>query len=1028
MLTGLVNSFDSLFIWFSSVLKQNFADYCDLETAQDEISLVTKDGSLVSLIKIEGYKNIISGQTFYDNIVHPLNVALQPYLEKRGHMVQFWFMLDPEKSADEITRTLEPAYQTAKRLNLDVGGMLDERVKNLSSWISVEENYLVLWTRPTILTKNEQEEEKKTKLEERKNLDTPPISTHLNVSDPLRAVSLIRDRHNAFVSTMSQELDKFGLATKVLNVIDCVRMIKKSINPQSVSGPIPAPKVSDAYKDLWTPFLPGDPINPSIRKVYAKAEEWDIVWPKLSWQICDKDATVVDGSFVKIGSKLYAPLYIDLMPKEVRTFGDLFGKLISKHDMPWRISYMLEGDGVSSVSTKALFASILGFAGSDNKLIARSVDQLKARQFNGETIIKIRISLCTWANADKKEELTRKLSDLASSVESWGSCLVSEVTGDPIAGIMSSALGATTHNIGTVSAAPLEDAIVMLPLTRPCSPWPTGAITFRSPDGKIMPYQPGSNLQTTWISLIFAKPGSGKSVLMNMSNLALCLSPGITNLPRIGIVDIGPSSSGLISLLKEALPLDKKHLVEYYRLRMTEEFCVNPFDTQLGCRFPTAEEKAFLANFLTLLATDPNDNSPDKGMIGLVNAVIDAMYLHYSDKGQAKTYDSGLNIKVDEALSATKMNVDSKTTWWEVVDWLFLHDKKHEASLAQRFAVPILSDAPASAQDEKIRKQYMNVIVSTGENLVDSFNRLVSDALGMYKILTRPTVFDIGESRVVALDLDEVAKSGGVMADRQTAVMYMLARYILGKDFKLQAESVNEMPYPVHVDCPATVPVAAYRDHHRVKIEGCRDDLKRLCFDEFHRTSKAQMVREQIIVDMREGRKWGIDVTLASQSLDDFDKTMQDFATSIFIMDGGNAQVIEDIAKVFGMQDIAEKEALLKRVHGPKAGGATFLAKFSTKQGWFTQLLTSTLGPVELWAFSTTVEDVSIRTRLYKAVGPSKARKILALAYPNGSAKEEIEYRKEQMKSAGVGVNEEAEKNIYDTFTQELIKKFGYIQ
>ena len=94
--------------------------------------------------------------------------------------------------------------------------------------------------------------------------------------------------------------------------------------------------------------------------------------------------------------------------------------------------------------------------------------------------------------------------------------------------------------------------------------------------------------QTTWIDLVYASPGSGKSVLSNAINLALCLSGGIDRLPRIAIIDIGPSSSGLISLLKEALPANQRHLVAYHRLRMTPEFAINPFDTQLGCRFPTA--------------------------------------------------------------------------------------------------------------------------------------------------------------------------------------------------------------------------------------------------------------------------------------------------------------------------------------------------------------------------------------------------------------------------------------------------------
>jgi len=83
---------------------------------------------------------------------------------------------------------------------------------------------------------------------------------------------------------------------------------------------------------------------------------------------------------------------------------------------------------------------------------------------------------------------------------------------------------------------------------------------------------------------VYARPGSGKSVLSNAQNLALCMSGGITRLPRIAIIDIGPSSSGLISLLKEALPEKDRHLVAYHRLRMLPEYSINPFDTQLGSR------------------------------------------------------------------------------------------------------------------------------------------------------------------------------------------------------------------------------------------------------------------------------------------------------------------------------------------------------------------------------------------------------------------------------------------------------------
>ena len=105
-------------------------------------------------------------------------------------------------------------------------------------------------------------------------------------------------------------------------------------------------------------------------------------------------------------------------------------------------------------------------------------------------------------------------------------------------------------------------------------------------------------------------------------------------------------------------------------------------------------------------------------------------------------------------------------------------------------------------------------------------------------------------------------------------------------------------------------------------------------------------------------------IALLSQSLDDFDPIMVEFATSIFIMDAGPEQAIKKTAKIFGLSETAV-HALRERVHGPREGGATFLAQFATKEGMNTQLLTSTLGPIELWSFSTTAEDANFIPRLH---------------------------------------------------------------
>ena len=1019
MLDGFVNGLDSFFVWLNSFLKQNLSDYSDLETAQDEYTLVAKDGSLLSIIRIDGYRSLINNTAFFEKISDPLSKGLDPFLSSSAHAIQVWFAVDPTKSKQVVKNALSPSYETIKRLGMELDEILDERVVHIADRCNYEECYLVLWTTPAELIKSEKRQEMENKKKMRTKVVAPVNA--LQTGDVFAANGMILNSHSSYVDNVEELLFGIGLACKKLSVHEAARCVRSSIDSDFTDTGFDSQKV-------WKPFLPGDKISPNVRRKYPKAEEWDIVWPKLSWQVCPRDAKIINDKMVEIGDKLYAPGYIDLMPKEIQSFGGLFASLNGK--FPWRISFLIEGDGLASITTKALFASLLGFLGGDNKLLNNGAKTLRdMKESYGLTVVKSRVSFCTWNHKTKVTEVEKQLSEMSRALQGWGSCEVSEVTGDPLAGVMSSAVGNSLNSVATPSAVPLDAVTFMMPFNRPSSAWEQGAVLFVSPDMKLIPYQPMGSEQSTWINLIFAKPGSGKSVLMNVSNLGLCLSPGIPRLPRIGICDIGPSSSGLISLLKESLDVSRRHLVQYYRIRMTEEYCVNPMDTHLGCRYPTAEDMAFLSNFVLLLVTEPGKEEPEDGMPGLVQAILQDAYYRTSDKGTPKRYDLGVDELVDEAVKKSGIHIDVKTSWWEIGDELFKKGFVHEAMVAQRHAVPLLSELTTSSQDEKIKSIYGKVIPKHSETLIENFNRLITDALNQYKILSRPTVFDIGEARVVALDLDEVAKSGGIQADRQTAVMYLLARYILGKDFKMGVETVNEMPYPGHIEAPSTVPVKEYKFFHKKKIEETREDKKRLCFDEFHRTSNSKMVRNQVVVDMREGRKWNLDVTLASQNLKDFDEVMTSFATGVFIMDGGTEKDIQEIVDTFGMDDPAERYFLSSgRVKPPRNGRpGVFMAKFMTSNGKFTQLLSANIGAIEMWALSTTAEDVAVRSKLYEKLPPAQARSLLAHNFPNG-IKKYVEQRRISMKASGMYSSGEDDANLYDQIVDEILKKSGLIR
>ena len=984
--------FNSIASMLSTTFKQTTASYCELQTADSPTVLVAHDGSLLSVLRIDGVKGLV-GREEFEQIQTGLRQSLQTTMSQPGHTIQVFFAYNKDEVRGQINQILTPAQETANRLSLNLSDLFRERIDFLAKYCAHEEVYMVLWTRLHSLTNEQSKRARKDKQKLIKQENIPAFHQTQNV---LAAIPDLRESHDSFVRTVTSDFNQWGIRTQLLEVHDAVYVMRRNADPEFTDR-------------QWQPSLPGDKITIKALKE-GKGEISDIMWPSLARQILPRDAENINLRTSRVGDRIYATVFIDLFPKEVQTFIRLFSRTLQAK-IPWRISFLIESNGLGYAHIRSSVASVLTVTSSQNRLISDSLKLLSYINLNtDDAVVRLRVSAATWAPEGNMRLLRARASMLAKAIEGWGSCDVSEVSGDPYEGVVSTMLGVSGKSVASPSIAPLSDVLYMLPLFRPSSPWEKGAILFRSPDGKPWPYHPGSSEQTTWIDLFYARPGSGKSVLSNALNLAVCLSSGIQRLPRIAVIDIGPSSSGLISLLKDALPPDQKHLVAYHRLRMRTDYAINPFDTQLGCRFPTPQERSFLVNFLALLATPVGSDKTYDGIADMAGLVIDELYKHFADDGKPNTYSEGLEENIDAILAEIGFVRDAATTWWEVTDALFMAGFAHEAMLAQRHAMPVLADVTAICRLPAITDLYGQITVPTGEPLIHAFARMISSAVREYPIISQVTKFDLGDARVVALDLDEVAKSGGDTANRQTAVMYMLARYVLARHYYLTDDNVVDMP-------------EAYRNYHQQRILEIREDPKRIVFDEFHRTAKVQAVRDQVIQDMREGRKWKVQIALLSQSLEDFDSVMVEFATSIFIMEAGPEQAIRKTAEVFGLTATAQ-QVLKTRVHGPREGGATFLAQFATKQGHNTQLLTSTLGPIELWALNTTAEDVNLRNRLYKKIGPKEARRLLASRFPSGSAVKHIEEMLAQYKEEGGFIDDEAREGVIDTLVEDLLKEY----
>ncbi|WP_119343047.1 AAA family ATPase [Facilibium subflavum] len=977
----LYNAGEEAFAWLGEFLKQNIYTYCDLESVNDEYTLISKKSELLSVFEIKGYQSLVGNEEFWE-ICKEVQDVLQPYFLKQGHQLQITFSQDTERVFEHIQQAQKACKDTAERLQLNVSDILASSVETLAPYISVERCFLVIWTLPCALTKQHYKNATKRYTE---TLNRYGKNHARKAQQLFYALPELVNIHDSSIKSLSEALSYVGLKVSLLHVKEALRYIRLQIDPEFTA-------------DDWQAFLPGDPIAPRIDQQCKDLSNF--LWPSLDEQLLARDAENLDIKTTRIGDRIYRPVCIDIFPKDVRVFNELFRQL-NDTGMPWRISFHVRDKGIDIARKKALLAQFLVFSSRFNRLIVDSHQLLKyIDEKSDDPVVKLSVSLVTNAPADREDLLIERVSRLAKIVQTWGGVEVSEVTGDPLAATLSSIPALSQNVIAPFSAAPLSDIVKMFPLTRPATVWDQGAILFRTPDGKLWPYQPGSTKQISWIDLIYARSGSGKSVLLNALNLAVCLSPGLETLPSVSIIDVGPSSQGFISLIKEALPDRDKHHVHYHKFKMSDDDAINPFDTPLGCRFPFKLQRFAIINLIALLLCEKLDSPLPEGMNSMIGVIVDEVYAHFSDKQSPKPYIPGVLIEVDKLVHRLSINAHS-CSWWQVVDCLFDNGFISEAIQAQTYAVPTLADTIQIANTSKIRDLFSEVHTKSNEDYVSAYNRLISVAIKLFPSLVVPTKLIIEDVSIFAFDVGEVAKTGSDFADKQTAIAYLLARHITAQRYFIGKDDLNQL-------------VEKYYNYHHHKVTQQLNQSKRLVYDEFHRTSKSQIIREQVLTDMREGRKWNIQIALASQSLDDFDALMLEFATSIYIMDAGPNVSVEKTAKTFGL-NASQKSALQYRVHGPSSSGTTFIAQFATKSGVSTQLLTCTLGAVELWALSTTVIDVYVREKMYEIFGAVKARAILAKFFPNGSCHEYVQLtlQSQSQKSA---------RDIADELIQEMVK------
>lgn len=958
---------------------RDLPSYCELETAiglteedlarnpdlQAPYTLITSKNSLVSVFEIQGCYEILSNNQF-KSVIENLRLRLNGYMRNYGHSLTFSFERDPDRALDELMRLAEPQLKTARRLGLGTEDIIISRVRRNAPLVAWEQSLLVVYTHMNILNKEEIRQLNKERAKEMEKHGMPNLKYGQN---PAVYFMSMKTRHDTMLERIKSDFERSGVSNRKgimlqpLTAHEAVKRFRIMVNRE---------RTSQKYK----PVLPGDRFMPHGKE--DKSDYSDLVPPKLSYQICSQNIDT-HKEFIKTDELVHGNLSMELGPQEPQPFSELFREI--RRDIPWRITFDISPCGLNQMRGREMLMSFVGLLPS-NKLIRQSfVDMRKRSKEDADCSMKITMS--TWSTDESKTR--RNLADIEKCIQVWGVCSVNSIHGDPVSIWAATIPGFTTKNPANRLVPPLHDALYMTPLQRPANPWGSnGSTIMRTPDGKIYPIEQGSKLQDAWIELFAAMMGGGKSLLLNVLNFAAIHAPGNVRLPLMTIIDKGPSSLGLIKLIRDHLPEHRINEAIALTLENTKKYAVNPFDTQLGLRDPESSQKSFLISFFTLICADPINRCAPRETLDLIAAAITIAYKN-KDGLNPNIYEDTIIKEVDIALKKSGL-LEKKglawwkeATWWEVVDELFDAGYTQEAILAQREAVPTLTDLIKSIKHPSITATFETATTDNGEPLLNYVERRLKSATNTYPIFSGKTRFELGsETRIVSIDIQHVMGNDMPEGRLQTAIIYMFGRQIAAKNFFLNEESFLPL-----VD-------KRYHEYHKKRVLDIQNEKKIIAYDEFHNTGGQAEIVDALIRDGREGRKWGIRIMLVSQLLNDFPSTLLEAASNVYLLKGGAASDEEKLREVYNVSEDTIR-LLQREVVAPGPEGANFLALFKTKKGMVTQILTNTIGPIEMWAFSTTKEDVSIRDKLYDSIGTNATRNLLAHRFPSGSAQNELE-------------------------------------
>ncbi len=291
-----------------------------------------------------------------------LRTGLASFFDRPGHAMQAVFTCDPERTRAMIDRHLQDSRTIADALRLAMESIFAERAHLWPTLMRWEDTVFVLWSRPAVLTHEERRQDNDERAAGRKG--APYLR---DAQQPWMAGASLAAKHQAYVDRVVAAFEEHGISVAVRTPHQALKASRESVYPETAGS-------------AWKAKLPGDDVMPRMPDEFVENPSWrrrqdlsDLLWPSIEAQMFHEDATTLGARHVRIGTHDWAAVDMAVGPETPRPFPELLRDL-RRETMPYRISLLLEGGGVSAMKWKGLAATCLAWASENNRRISNAID------------------------------------------------------------------------------------------------------------------------------------------------------------------------------------------------------------------------------------------------------------------------------------------------------------------------------------------------------------------------------------------------------------------------------------------------------------------------------------------------------------------------------------------------------------------------------------------------------------------------------------------------------------------------------